>query len=109
MAGKKARRKNVKKKGQRVTSGKIEKQMSEHPLQIMAREPDILGKYCNLAIIRHTNREFVFDFVWGVENERILVSRIITSPAHAKELHKVLGANIERYEKKFRGKTSKQK
>lgn len=106
MDEKKARRKKAKKKVQQVSSEKTEKRIPEHPMQIVARESEILGKYCNLAIIRHTNREFIFDFVWGVENERILVSRIITSPEHAKEVHKVLGANLERYEKKFGGGAS---
>lgn len=59
------------------------------------------GKYCNLASIKHTEREFVFDFIWNVDSNSILSSRVITSPRHAKEIHEVLGKNLKRYEKQF--------
>ena len=102
MAATARRKKAVKKRRHYVTSQKTEKQPSAPPLPVVAREDQIVGKYCNLAIIRHTNREFVLDFISAVDVQRVLVSRIITSPEHAKELHKVLGANIQRYEKKFK-------
>jgi len=57
------------------------------------------GKYCNVGLIKHTPREFIFDFIWSVDNHSLLASRIITSPAHAKEIYEALGKNIERYEK----------
>lgn len=59
------------------------------------------GKYCNVGVVKHTPREFIFDFIWTVENHNLLASRIITNPAHAKELYEALGKNIDRYEKTY--------
>ncbi len=59
------------------------------------------GKYCNVGLIKHTLREFIFDFIWSVDNHSLLTSRIITNPAHAKEIYEALGKNIERYEKTY--------
>ena len=54
------------------------------------------GTYSNLAIISHSNSEFVLDFVRIVPNvqKAKVKSRIILSPEHAKRLHKALADNI---------------
>ena len=59
------------------------------------------GIYSNLAIISHSNSEFVLDFVRIVPNvqKAKVKSRIILSPEHAKRLHKALEDNIDKYEK----------
>jgi len=57
------------------------------------------GKYCNVASIKHSLREFIFDFIWSIENRNLLTARIITNPGHAKEIYEALGKNIEHYEK----------
>jgi len=58
------------------------------------------GTYSNLAIISHSNSEFVLDFVRIVPNvqKAKVKSRIILSPEHAKRLHKALADNINKYE-----------
>ena len=58
------------------------------------------GTYSNLAIISHSNSEFVLDFVRMVPNvqKAKVKSRIILSPEHAKRLHKALAENINKYE-----------
>ena len=68
---------------------------------VLASGEALGGKYANVAMIKHTGREFVFEFVLRLDNEALLASRIITSPAHAKELHEALGKNIEVYEKTY--------
>jgi len=58
------------------------------------------GTYSNLAIITHSNAEFVIDFVRmmpGVPKARVK-SRIILTPMHAKKFMKALAENIERFE-----------
>ena len=60
-----------------------------------------LGRYCNVAIIHHTKLEFVLDFIWTIQDQNLLVSRIITSPEHAKRLHETLGRMIQEFEKKY--------
>lgn len=59
------------------------------------------GTYSNLAIINHSNTEFVVDFVNimpGVPKARVK-SRIILTPQHAKRLLQALSENIDRFEK----------
>ncbi len=58
------------------------------------------GIYSNLAIINHSNTEFVVDFVNlmpGVPKAKVK-SRIILTPQHAKRLVHALADNIRRFE-----------
>jgi len=58
------------------------------------------GIYSNLAIINHSNTEFVVDFVAmmpGIPKAKVK-SRIVLTPQHAKRLLKALGENIHRFE-----------
>ena len=59
------------------------------------------GIYSNLAIINHSNSEFVVDFVSimpGIPKSKVK-SRIILTPQHAKRVLKALADNVERFEK----------
>ena len=61
------------------------------------------GQYCNLALVNHTDSEFVLDFLY-VQPQQPLArvrSRIITSPRHVKRLLKALQENVQRYEARF--------
>jgi hypothetical protein len=58
------------------------------------------GIYSNLAIITHSNAEFIIDFVKmmpGVPKAKVK-SRIILTPQHAKRLMNALRENISKYE-----------
>lgn len=58
------------------------------------------GIYSNLAIITHSNAEFVIDFVRvmpGVPKAKVK-SRILLTPQHAKRLFLALNDNIAKYE-----------
>ena len=59
------------------------------------------GTYSNLAIIAHSQSEFVIDFVKILPNvpKAKVKSRIILTPQHAKRLLKALGDNVQRFEK----------
>ncbi len=65
------------------------------------------GIYSNLAIISHSNSEFIIDFIRILPNvpKAKVKSRIILTPEHAKRLLKALNDNIGKYEKQF-GKIS---
>ncbi|WP_151895272.1 DUF3467 domain-containing protein [Patiriisocius marinistellae] len=59
------------------------------------------GIYSNLAIINHSQSEFIVDFVSimpGVPKSKVK-SRIVLTPQHAKRLLKALNENISRFEK----------
>jgi len=72
-------------------------------INIELGEKEAEGIYSNLAIITHSPAEFVIDFtrvVPGVPKARVL-SRIITTPQHAKMLLRALNDNIEKFESRF--------
>lgn len=59
------------------------------------------GIYSNLAIINHSQSEFVVDFVSimpGVPKSKVK-SRIVLTPQHAKRFLKALHDNVSRFEK----------
>ena len=61
------------------------------------------GIYSNLAIISHSNSEFVLDFVRilpGVPKARVK-SRILLNPQHAKRLLMALRDNVNKFESNF--------
>lgn len=61
------------------------------------------GIYSNLAIISHSNSEFVIDFIRMMPNvpKAKVKSRIVLTPSHAKRLIAALNENIKKYEAQF--------
>ncbi|MCP4120758.1 MAG: DUF3467 domain-containing protein [Bacteroidetes bacterium] len=58
------------------------------------------GIYSNLAIITHSNAEFIIDFVRvlpGVPKAKVK-SRIVLTPQHAKRLLRALNENVKKFE-----------
>ncbi|HQV78545.1 MAG TPA: DUF3467 domain-containing protein [Chitinophagales bacterium] len=58
------------------------------------------GEYSNLAIITHSNQEFIVDFVRlapGLPKAKVK-SRIILTPQHAKRLMAALAENVKKFE-----------
>jgi hypothetical protein len=58
------------------------------------------GIYSNLAVITHSNSEFIVDFIKlmpGVPKAKVK-SRIILTPQHAKRLYRALKENISKFE-----------
>ena len=75
----------------------------ENRINIELSEEVAQGTYANLAIISHSEAEFVIDFVRivpGVQNAKVK-SRIILTPQHAKRLLLALQDNIAKYEANF--------
>ena len=61
------------------------------------------GVYANLAMIAHSNSEFVIDFIRlmpGVPKAKVK-SRVVITPEHAKRLINALQDNIKKYENTF--------
>ncbi len=75
----------------------------EKKLDIKVDENIATGQYSNLAAIRHSREEFIFDFAFVFPDGPMgkLLSRIILSPAHAKRFAEALQENIGRYEQTF--------
>ncbi len=69
-------------------------------LNIELSEDVAEGIYSNLAIITHSNTEFVLDFIRvmpGVPKARVK-SRIVLTPEHAKRFLQALEDNVEKFE-----------
>lgn len=74
----------------------------QDPTQLQIELPPDMadGVYSNLAIINHSNSEFVVDFIQmmpGLPQARVK-SRVILTPQHAKRLVRALTENVGRYE-----------
>ena len=70
-------------------------------LSIELSEEIAEGTYSNLAIITHSNTEFVLDFIRvmpGIPKAKVK-SRIILTPEHAKRFMIAMLDNIEKFEK----------
>ena len=61
------------------------------------------GIYTNLAIIAHSQSEFVVDFIKMLPNvpKAKVKSRIILTPSHAKRLLAALADNVRKYEAQY--------
>jgi hypothetical protein len=69
-------------------------------LNIELNEKTAEGTYSNLAIITHSNSEFVIDFIKimpGIPKAKVK-SRIILTPQHAKRLMRALHDNVAKFE-----------
>lgn len=72
----------------------------QQPLQVEIDEATARGSYTNLALITHSETEFILDFLFLQPNapKTKVLSRLITSPVHAKRLLWALKDNLEKYE-----------
>jgi hypothetical protein len=78
----------------------MEEKNNPNQLNIELSEEIAEGIYSNLAIITHSNAEFVIDFIKvmpGVPKAKVK-SRILLTPQHAKRLLHALKDNIAKYE-----------
>lgn len=75
-------------------------QPKKNQLNIEIGEKEAEGTYSNLAIISHSQAEFVIDFTRvmpGVPKAKVQ-SRIVMTPHHAKMLSRALQENIAKFE-----------
>ncbi len=75
----------------------------EQPIDIELSEEIAEGIYSNLAIITHSQAEFIIDYVRilpGIPKGKVK-SRIIMTPQHAKRLLLALSENMQKFEANF--------
>jgi Protein of unknown function (DUF3467) len=73
------------------------------PMKITIDDAVADGRYVNFANILHSPTEFVIDFgrlVPGRPDAKVL-TRILTTPFHAKQFLRALQQNIDIYERQF--------
>ncbi len=78
-------------------------QKKEQQIQIEIDDLTAQGVYSNLAVIGHTENEFVIDFVFIQPQapKAKVRSRIITSPQHIKRFLIALQENVQKYENTY--------
>jgi|SRR5690606_21009179 len=79
------------------------KKQNPNQINIELSEDIAEGVYANLAMIAHSNSEFVIDFIRlmpGVPKAKVK-SRVVITPEHAKRLLHALKDNIAKYEETF--------
>lgn len=76
------------------------KKKQPQQLQIQVSEKVADGEYANLAVITHSNAEFILDFIRVMPGspKANVQSRVIMTPSHTKALLMALKSNIEKYE-----------
>lgn len=80
-----------------------DKKNNQNQINIELPEEIAEGQYANLAMIAHSNSEFVIDFIRlmpGVPKAKVK-SRVVISPEHAKRLLGALVDNVKKYEENF--------
>jgi len=75
----------------------------EIKLEIKLDDDMAQGIYSNLAIVNHSDAEFILDFIFIQPQapQAKVRSRIITSPRHVKRLVRALEENLRAYEQNF--------
>ena len=72
-------------------------------IKIVISDQEALGTYANFASIVHNYAEFILDFgriVPGREEVQV-VSRLVMTPVHARQLLRALTENVAIYERSF--------
>lgn len=85
------------------TSENMENQDPANQINIELSEEMAEGIYSNLAMIAHSNTEFVIDFIRlmpGVPKAKVK-SRIVMTPEHAVRFLQALKDNVDRYQDSF--------
>ena len=106
MFGRKRISKNEKrtsKNEHRKKMAKQQQEQEENQINVELSEEMAEGEYVNLAMIAHSQSEFVIDFIKmmpGIPKARVK-SRVILTPDHVYRLMQALKENIQRYEEVY--------
>ena len=78
-------------------------EIKKQEIKIEIDEQTANGKYSNLALITHSQTEFIIDFIFVQPQscKAKVQDRIITSPLHAKKFLQALQDNVAKYEMRF--------
>lgn len=82
---------------------RVMEQNDQQQLQVEIDEAVARGVYTNLALITHSETEVILDFLFlqpQTPKAKVL-TRLISSPVHAKRLLWALKDNVEKYEARY--------
>jgi len=80
-----------------------EQEKKQIKVQVQLTDEKAQGNYSNLALVNHSENEFILDFLFlQPQAPKAKVNdRVILSPKNAKRLLMTLRDNIAKYEKRF--------
>ena len=72
-------------------------------IQLQIDEQTVHGVYVNMALLNHTETEFVIDFIYVQPQapKAVVRARVINSPKHMKRFLLALQDNVAKYEAQF--------
>jgi hypothetical protein len=75
----------------------------QNKIKIVVSDQQALGTYANFASIVHNFAEFLIDFgrIVPGRDEVQVVSRVVMTPVHARQLLRALTENVAIYERNF--------
>lgn len=81
----------------------MENPVADSKVKIVVSDQQALGTYANFASIVHNFAEFLIDFgrIVPGRDEVQVVSRVVMTPVHAKQLLRALTENVAIYERSF--------
>jgi hypothetical protein len=81
----------------------MEQDTKSGQLQVDIDDATARGIYANLALITHSETEFILDFIFLQPHspKAKVLTRLVSSPVHAKRLLWALKDNIEKFEARF--------
>jgi hypothetical protein len=81
----------------------MEKREGTPQIKIVVSDQQALGTYANFASIVHNFAEFIIDFgrIVPGRDEVQVVSRVVMTPVHLKQLMRALTENVAIYERSF--------
>jgi len=81
----------------------MEQEPKAGQLQVDIDDATARGVYANLALITHSETEFILDFIFlqPQSPKAKVLTRLVSSPVHAKRLLWALQDNIEKFEARF--------
>ncbi len=81
----------------------MDKPVADNKIKIVVSDQQALGTYANFASIVHNFAEFLIDFgrIVPGRDEVQVVSRVVMTPVHARQLLRALTENVAIYERNF--------
>lgn len=80
------------------------KKPEQKPIDILTTSDTQKGVYSNVALIHHTEQEFIIDFLLKIGADAQMVSRVILSPSHMNALSSAINENLMKFNEKAKTK-----
>ncbi len=73
----------------------------QQEIKVKINDEQLKGAFANFMRVTHQKGEFTMDFAHLLPPQGIVTARVVTTPAHLKQIVKALEKNLADYEQKF--------